>query len=387
MFKTKIKYLKNEKANRANLLQSQDSVVIEICRGKKHLKFDSVCNYFNSTKENSNYIIDLLFSYKNELLYTVSDENYWCPTCERLIRKHYSSSSNRAIKDIMNTYREAMAHENSSLEELINANYPILSLLPSGKYVLSLRNIFPTFGEDKLFSEFTDKILTASTDSYYRYLDNEQGSISVEASTSYMLPTQLDDVYSEETLNVYRTKDYLGRGLVVHLSGFVGCLLDGHHKATVAYERNRALECLVVERYTENAVYRGIQNEKNEVSMAKIPTIHELCYLQNFIDTYDITTIEELKKLTEEIIKDDDYFEDMEQLIIALGVFKSDRLIDLYPLIIETYLYKDIRLSYFDYLSQLERTATIESAMLDFLINDDYENKQLTKLCEDYFRE
>ena len=49
-------------------------------------------------------------------------------------------------------------------------------------------------------------------------------------------------------------------------------------------------------------------------------------------------------------------------------------------------LYKDIRLRYFGYLATLERTETIEQLMLDFLINDDYKNKQLTKLCEDYFR-
>lgn len=64
VFKTKINYLKNEKANAISVLQSQDSVVIEVVRGKNQLKFESVSNYFKSTKENSEYFVDLLFSYK-----------------------------------------------------------------------------------------------------------------------------------------------------------------------------------------------------------------------------------------------------------------------------------------------------------------------------------
>ena len=55
VFKTKINYLKNEKANTINVLQSQDSIVIEVVRGKNQLKFESVSNYFKSTKEDSDY--------------------------------------------------------------------------------------------------------------------------------------------------------------------------------------------------------------------------------------------------------------------------------------------------------------------------------------------
>lgn len=104
VFKTKINYLKNEKASTINVLQSQDSIVIEVVRGKNQLKFESMSNYFKSTKEDSDYFVDLLFLYKKNLLYTATDECYWCPTCERIIRKHYDSSSNSEIKEIMNTY-------------------------------------------------------------------------------------------------------------------------------------------------------------------------------------------------------------------------------------------------------------------------------------------
>lgn len=386
VFKTKINCLKNEKANVINVLQSQDSVVIEVVRGKNKLKFESVSNYFKSTKENSEYFVDLLFSYKKNLLYTVTDESYWCPTCERIIRKHYDSSSNSEIKEIMNTYRETMNNQNSSINELIEANYPILSLLPSGKYVISVRQIFPTFGESKIFSEFTDKILTASVESYYKFLGGNNEHILVDSSTCYMLPTQTSQSYSKETLNSYREKEYLGRGLVINLSGFIGCLLDGHHKATIAHERTETLECVVIEPYVERRVYTGDKSNKETLNIKKIPTIDEFCYLQNFLDINEINRMTDLEELTKRIVKDRNYFEDMEQLIVTLHIFKPKLLEKLYNTILESYLYKDIRLRYFGYLATLERTGTIEQIMLDFLINDDYENKQLTKLCEDYFR-
>ncbi|MGF2054031.1 hypothetical protein [Vagococcus fluvialis] len=386
MFKTKINYLKNEKANTINVLQSQDSVVIEVVRGKNQLKFESVSNYFKSTKEDSDYFVDLLFSYKKNLLYTVTDESYWCPTCERIIRKHYDSSSNSEIKEIMNTYRETMNNQNSSLNELIDANYPILSLLPSGKYIISIRQIFPTFGESKIFSEFNDKILTASVDSYYKFLGGDNGHISVDSSTCYMLPTQTSQCYSKETLNSYREKEYLGRGLVINLSGFIGCLLDGHHKATIAHERTETLECVVIEPYVENRIYIGEKSNEETFNINRIPTIDEFCYLQNFLDSNEIKNMTDLEELTENVVKDRNYFEDMEQLIVTLHIFKPKLLEELYDTILESYLYKDIRLRYFGYLATLERTEAIEQLMLDFLINDDYENKELTKLCENYFR-
>lgn len=95
----------------------------------------------------------------------------------------------------MNTYRETMNRQNSDLNELIEANYPILSLLPSGKHIISVRQIFPNFEENKKFSYLTDKILTTSVDSYYRFLDGENGHISVDSFTCYMLPTQTSRSY------------------------------------------------------------------------------------------------------------------------------------------------------------------------------------------------
>ena len=386
VFKTKINYLKNEKANTINVLQSQDSVVIEVVRGKNQLKFESVSNFFKSSKEDSEYFVDLLFSYKKNLLYTVTDESYWCPTCERIIRKHYDSSSNSEIKEIMNTYREAMNNQNSSLNQLIDANYPILSLLPSGKYIISVRQIFPTFGENKIFSEFTDKTLTASVDSYYKFLGGDNGHISVDSSTCYMLPTQTSQSYSKETLNRYREKEYLGRGLIIKLSGFIGCLLDGHHKATIAHERTETLECVVIEPYVESRIYTGDNSSEETFNFNRIPTIDEFCYLQNFLDINEVKSMTDLEELTKNVVKDRNYFEDMEQLIVTLHIFKPKLLEELYDTILESYLYKDIRLRYFGYLATLERTETIKQLMLDFLINDDYENKELTKLCENYFR-
>lgn len=61
VFKIKINQLTSIKLNTINILQSQDTIV-------------SVSNYFNSTKEDSKYFVELLFSYKENLFYTVTDE-------------------------------------------------------------------------------------------------------------------------------------------------------------------------------------------------------------------------------------------------------------------------------------------------------------------------
>lgn len=388
LFKPKIIYSTDKKSNRIHLLQSQDSVVVEVQRGKNQLQFKTVSNYYNSQKENAQYFVDLLVSYKKDLLYTVTDENYWCPTCERLIKKHYKKASTSQIKQVMDRYRSTMNNKTSSLEELIQANEPILKLLPSGTYTVSLRRIFPTFGEDRLFSDFEDSELTASVDYYYQLSKNTNESISSTASTVYMLPTQPKEVYSEDTLRHYRESDYLGRGIVVGLSGFLGCLLDGHHKAKVAYERKQALECFVIEPYIEDVIYKGIELDGEVLNFHTIPTIEEFCYAQSFIEDMELTNIDELCTLLEQVEnnKINDYYEEMERLLVVMYLFKPDALLALYDVILETYMYKNLRFTYFRYLSFLERTKFTEQLMLDFLINDDYENSELTKLCEDYFR-
>ncbi|MFK4565930.1 hypothetical protein [Enterococcus sp. UD-01] len=76
----------------------------------------------------------------------------------------------------------------------------------------------------------------------------------------------------------------------------------------------------------------------------------------------------------------------MAKLISTLFVLYPARLADLYDVITKIYLYKDLKEKYFITLSLLERSETIEELMLDFLINDDYENQKVTKICEDYFR-
>jgi hypothetical protein len=385
MFRPKIKIFEREQATIFHLFQEQDSVVIELFKGKNELKIQNINNYFHSTKEDAQYFIDLVFSYKDNLIYTATDENYWCPTCERLIRKHYDALTSKKIKEIMVDYREIMLSADSTFKEIIAANDPIIKLLPSGKYTLSLRKIFPTFGERKVFSDIEDSVLESSVDNYFEYIKGSNEHISISSLTCYMLPTQTDDQYSEQTLNEYRLKEFLGRGLVIHFSGFLGCLLDGHHKAKIAYERNEPLECLVIEPYMENVIYKG---SNQPVDSYHIPTLSELCQIIDFSEENDLLNYNNFNFFVEAIKLRQKTIEsgEMAKLISTLFVLYPARLADLYDVITKIYLYKDLKEKYFITLSLLERSETIEELMLDFLINDDYENQKVTKICEDYFR-
>ncbi|MTD41457.1 hypothetical protein GIX45_23120 [Erwinia sp. CPCC 100877] len=385
MFKPKIKISEKEKATVFHLFQEQNSVVIELFRGKNELKLEKINNYFNSQKEDAQYFVDLVFSYKNKLIYTATDESYWCPTCERLIKKHYDSLTNKEIKEMLTNYRETMSSTDSTFKEIIAANDPIIKLLPSGKYTLSLRKIFPTFGERAIFSAVEDGELKSSVDCYFERLEGSNERISIPSLTSYMLPTQTDNYYSEQTLDEYRAMEFLGRGLIIHFSGFLGCLLDGHHKAKIAYERNEPLECLVIEPYIEKVIYKGTHKP---VAFYHIPTLSELCHIIDFSEENELLNHDSLNIFIEAIVSGGKLIEcnEMAELISTLFVLFPNRLADLYGVITKIYFYKDLKEKYFLSLSLIERSKTIEELMLDFLINDDYENRQVTKICEDYFR-
>lgn len=365
-----------------HLLQIEDSVVIQVKQGRNILKNEWTKNDYQSSNE---YAMDLLFTFKEKILYSATDENYWCPTCERLIRRYAYNLEEEILQQLSN-YRQVMG-KSSIFQEIIEANKPLLELLPSGSYTLSLRKVFPTYGEQACFIDFLSGSLTASADSYYEFMDNEP--MTVEASTIYMLPTQEKERLNEDTLKDYRKKDMLGYGVVWGFCGFLGCLLDGHHKAMIAYERNQPLDCFVIEPYIEGQpLWKKNEGVFPKKRFPEIPTISEFCFLQNFIDEKEMNSQEELLSYFTAILERKMIPQEgeMDQFIHLIAYFFPERLKELYSIISTTYPYKSLRERFFHFLARQARSLEIEKIMLDFLIYDDYESPQATKICEDYFR-
>ncbi|ODJ49164.1 hypothetical protein [Brochothrix thermosphacta] len=374
--KPKIKYM-------STLDGTNDSIILTVKHGRGDLRQEPMQQY-----ETESHVT---FSIKGQKVYSAIDESYGSPTYEKLIRRHYPTTEQVILTDALAEYRKAMMQENTTFSELLEVNEMLFCLLESGNYRVSLKKIFPTYGETHVFSQFsTEKILKASVDLYYEWLDND--SVYMDSCVRFMLPTQGKELIAEKTLEDYRKKTFLGRGVVLGYIGFLGCLLDGHHKATVAYERQQALECLVIEKLEQKKVIEPITPEKlvEEVFFngrtAQLPTVEDYCYIRYLMEERTITTHEKMLLLCERVIKEQVVLQEgqLDCLFSYCQVFTERELPRLYQLT-KKYQYKDIRYSYFEKLSSVGNSEQIDEIMLDYLIYDEYDNLAVTKICDEYF--
>lgn len=368
-FKPKIRYFEDD----------LDGVIVQVKNGKGVLQKN-----FSSSRENGL----LSVSYKNHLLYTASDDLYWCPTCERMIRRYYSDVIIDEQDYLLSRYRKVMGDKEASFDELLEANRLWFELLASGYYRVSLRAMYPTYGGEAIFSDFeNEEKLPASVESYYEYMDNEP--IYFDGEAVYMLPTQKKEALSETVLQTYRQKNYLGRGLIYGFVGFLGCLLDGHHKATVAYERNTTLECFVIEPVSEPKTklipYSNAQSrqQSDKLSEQKILDLPRYCYLHSLLEDY---SKQELDVLIKQVVKKEIYVQEglLSQLVIYCYQYNEKELFLFYPIVMAPG-YREVREEFFRLLSRLPVSEELDKIMLDYLINDEYDNRVITQICDDYF--
>lgn len=368
---------------------TNDSIILTVKHGRGDLRQEYSDLYLPMQQyETESHVT---FSIKGQKVYSAIDESYGSPTYEKLIRRHYPTTEQVILTDALAEYRKAMMQENTTFSELLEVNEMLFCLLESGNYRVSLKKIFPTYGETHVFSQFsTEKFLKASVDLYYECLDND--SVYMDSCVRFMLPTQGKELIAEKTLEDYRKKPFLGRGVVLGYIGFLGCLLDGHHKATVAYERQQALECLVIEKLEQKKVIEPITPEKlvEEVFFngrtAQLPTVEDYCYIRYLMEERTITTHKKMLLLCEQVIKEQVVLQEgqLDCLFSYCQVFTERELPRLYQLT-KKYQYKDIRYSYFEKLSSVGNSEQIDEIMLDYLIYDEYDNLAVTKICDEYF--
>ncbi len=176
--------------------------------------------------------------YDNIPLNKFHGEEYFCPTCEKLISAGYGLD--KANDYTISKLRETLNQPFVSLEQSLQNLEPLLGLLPTGYYALTDIELFPTDGDGNFFWTIgNNPILNKATCTIY---DNGNWS---EGGPKYILPTQPPRLFNKDTAEFYRCNDNY-RGIAYFLDGYLCALLDGHHKAVAAAMEKRPLKTLVI---------------------------------------------------------------------------------------------------------------------------------------------
>ena len=290
-------------------------------------------------------------------------------------------------------YRMIMNEEEATFDELLKINEDIFGMMASGFYKISLKTIFPTYGQKELFSsEIKNKELKASVDTYYGSVEGD--AIFADKRLAYMLPTQNEETISDKCLESYRNKSYLGRGLILSFTGFLGGLLDGHHKATVAYERGIPLECLTIEALSDQRALRLKRSQLKLLGVRpqafptpkSIPTIEEYAQINSFINDLGLASHREVGLLYRRILNGEQLLSSSEfdALISYCHLYYKKALVELYPIALELQ-YKNSRKKYFSYVTQINNESSVDEILYDYLKKDQRSCPETTKECEGYF--
>lgn len=357
------------------------------------------------------------------------EDDYCCPTCEKLISAGYGIDTvDPKILEIIKSIRG----NNATLEENILELTPILRLLEENIYMVSKITLYPTNGVGGFFWDVKNKpkSLWSTCDTYYK--------LHVSAGyPAYLLPTQTPKCFNEKQVEFYREKLWDGEklcGLAMYIDGYLCALLDGHHRATACLLEGKEFSCMTIvpmngwarhiQENKEYAMFGGYSINVDDIDgrirkkasdnftksikldakgaeeyLALIndiwdnyvwadefnqkakcfPTVEGLASIQMAGDLSD-ERIEELLKLRRR-----DYEDDLDMVFNALTLKDKNRAKKLALKLGKSERYLFMWESVMKYLS-CYRDEEVEQFFIDFLINDDKIRRELTKIADDYFR-
>ena len=169
-------------------------------------------------------------------------ENYFCPTCEKMISAGYGLDKCSEIKPFMEKIRQTLNISFDCMEKSFEALKPFFGLLESGYYLLSEEELFPTNGDEEFFWKIgSEPKLNQAT--YMKY-DSEDFRLGT-AKAKYMLPTQPPERFNRQCAEEYRTRKDT-RALAYSTEGNLCAVLDGHHKATAAAIDGKSMKTLLI---------------------------------------------------------------------------------------------------------------------------------------------
>jgi hypothetical protein len=181
----------------------------------------------------------LALTYDNIPLIKFHADEYFCPTCEKLVSAGYGLDM--ANDDIIREMRELFNSPFISLENSFENLKPLFGLLHTGYYALIDVELYPSDGNGQFFWKINN------TPVYNKASCPIYGGDGLwsEAMAKYVLPSQPPTRFNREAAEYYRKNDNY-RAIAYYLEGYLCTLIDGHHKAVAAALEHRPLKTLVI---------------------------------------------------------------------------------------------------------------------------------------------
>lgn len=364
--------------------------------------------------------------YDNSPLSKFHADEYFCPTCEKLISAGYELDK---INDqTISKLRETLNQPFVSLEESLKNLEPLLGLLPTGYYALADLELLPTDGNDNFFWSVGNKpmINKASCPVY----DNGNWS---EDRPKYILPTQPPRLFNRDTAEFYRSNDSY-RAIAYYLDGYLCALLDGHHKAVAAAMEKRNLKTLVVlpttgiftsnndkdkdgliiagETIYENELLSNLEkvrghftdNRMSESEMENYLSLNDESFgtynwsqdilktSKYFPSAFTVACMEWAGDLSDlrldKIINNEEMCDNSTLHYIARVLFelKNPRFKEVAFFIGKNESYVSIWNEVYSLIAKIKNDEDVENFFVEFLINDEGLRTDITKIVDDYFR-
>lgn len=386
-------------------------VLIEVRNGKGALR-----EVYGSTKQAS--FMTLMFGDKP--LFQLQGEEYFCPTCEKMIRSGYGLEQSEEF--FQNKLNENV--DNVSFLEAVEGIKPILGLLKSGYYIIVETRLYPTDGNGHLFCEIPDSHEYLPGTCMYYYGDLSWG----ENRPHFTAGTEPYEKLKEDRIEYYE-KHPGARALAYYMDGYMTALIDGHHKAMAAARMHKDFDALVIipcgkyrirndngqyeayigrdtfrwscneygldwnlaeadgaaERFGEKEInqilYQIDKKQKNDVTKA-------FCELAAYYPTADEAaaldkTGENLEGRIQKIL-DGESFADVQYLIKALVILKHPRTLETADYLIHQEKYRDYRYLILKEMVKLEKTEKMEKWMLNTMIEFEDDSPEIRDLILDY---
>lgn len=208
--------------------ESGAGAIIEIMHGKGLLQY---------TTEVDNDAAYLTLKLKGVPLVQLQGDEYFCPTCEKILRSAYQLEDKEdfRLQNINASKQEVPLHQ--AIENLT----PLLTLLPSGFYVILDTQLHPTDGNAHLFWDIpNENIPSKGTCGYYL-----GDGTYIDSFPHFCIATQPWSCYDAQRVQYYRCHSN-ARAIAYHMDGFLCALLDGHHKTMAAAMDRRDVNALVI---------------------------------------------------------------------------------------------------------------------------------------------
>ena len=201
---------------------------------------------FMDDHEKDKSYLTLMFGEKS--LFQLQGEEYYCPTCEKIIKTGYNLEQTEEFSG------DAINSDNVTFEKYLEQIKPILGLLQDGYYCLWDTTLYPTDGDGELFWDYENGDSYKDSTCQYYFMNFKWGS----EEPHFTVATQPFDKCNMERVEYYR-KHPGARAIAYYMDGTITALIDGHHKALAAAIDHRPFNAVVISECYDSYINKNDQ--------------------------------------------------------------------------------------------------------------------------------